>query len=383
MGNVMGKQKFSCTGVLRSTGQRVAVTVSADNRESAIQIADKHGVAVENVMPMAEAAPAPPKVAGPAQPKVVAAPAPPKVAPAQPIKAVEQKIVEKKVDGKKLDARIDDILSAEDDDLAGGLDDLDLGDDLDAAASPSSPTTKACPYCGEQILAVAVKCKHCGSYVGQKAAKTQPRQPDNDDAPSRGVPKRVWAIVVAAVAVVVIVPVAIFVAWSMFRSQPAPPVVPIPEPVAVSPPAAPVTPPPAPTPPAYKPSPEEVAFAGKLTTFLDGCDELAKLLEKVPKMDQFNKQCETIKSRLAAIPPAPQGLSWASEAVTASKGMLDVLNATMLELTTLDVAMESLHQTMKDSPEARQGCREAAERLRKPVADIRKLIPPACLAKPK
>jgi hypothetical protein len=376
MGNVMGKQKFSCTGVLRSTGQRVAVTVSADNREAAIQIADKHGVAVENVMPMAEAAPTPPKVAAPAQPNRVGAPAQPK--------AVEQKTVEKKVDTKRLDARIDDILSAEDDDLAGGLDDLDLGDDLDAAASPSSPTTKACPYCGEQILAVAVKCKHCGSYVGQKAEKTQPRQPEDDDAPSRGVPKRVWAIVVAAVAVVVIVPVIIFVVWMMmFRPQPAPPVAPVPEPVAVSPPAAPVAPPPAAKPQAYQASPEEVAFAGKLTAFLDGCDELAKLLEKVPKMDQFNKQCETIKSRLAAIPPAPQGLSWASEAVTASKGMLDVLNATMLELTTLDAAMESLHQTMKDSPEASQGCREAAERLRKPVADIRKLIPPACLAKPK
>ncbi|HEY1724549.1 MAG TPA: hypothetical protein VGF89_03930 [Steroidobacteraceae bacterium] len=25
--------------------------------------------------------------------------------------------------------------------------------------------TKACPYCGEQILAVAVKCKHCGSAL--------------------------------------------------------------------------------------------------------------------------------------------------------------------------------------------------------------------------
>jgi len=29
-----------------------------------------------------------------------------------------------------------------------------------------SEATKACPYCGEQILAVAVKCKHCGSAVG-------------------------------------------------------------------------------------------------------------------------------------------------------------------------------------------------------------------------
>lgn len=26
--------------------------------------------------------------------------------------------------------------------------------------------TKACPYCSEQILATAVKCKHCGSNLG-------------------------------------------------------------------------------------------------------------------------------------------------------------------------------------------------------------------------
>lgn len=28
-----------------------------------------------------------------------------------------------------------------------------------------SETTKACPYCGEQILPAAIKCKHCGSAL--------------------------------------------------------------------------------------------------------------------------------------------------------------------------------------------------------------------------
>jgi len=29
-----------------------------------------------------------------------------------------------------------------------------------------SDSTKPCPYCGEQILAVAVKCRHCGTMLG-------------------------------------------------------------------------------------------------------------------------------------------------------------------------------------------------------------------------
>ncbi len=29
----------------------------------------------------------------------------------------------------------------------------------------TSKPTKSCPYCGEEILAVAVKCKHCGSRL--------------------------------------------------------------------------------------------------------------------------------------------------------------------------------------------------------------------------
>jgi hypothetical protein len=33
----------------------------------------------------------------------------------------------------------------------------------------SEEQTKKCPFCGEEILAVAVKCKHCGSNLTEKA----------------------------------------------------------------------------------------------------------------------------------------------------------------------------------------------------------------------
>ena len=39
-----------------------------------------------------------------------------------------------------------------------------------------SEDTKACPFCGEQILAVAIKCKHCGSNIDTNPAAVPPTQ---------------------------------------------------------------------------------------------------------------------------------------------------------------------------------------------------------------
>jgi uncharacterized protein (DUF983 family) len=38
--------------------------------------------------------------------------------------------------------------------------------------------TKRCPFCAEEILAVAKKCKHCGSMLDESAAA--PSKPSAD-----------------------------------------------------------------------------------------------------------------------------------------------------------------------------------------------------------
>jgi len=38
------------------------------------------------------------------------------------------------------------------------------------SANPGTKPKKDCPFCGEEVLAVAVKCKHCGSELTETSA---------------------------------------------------------------------------------------------------------------------------------------------------------------------------------------------------------------------
>jgi hypothetical protein len=366
-GDLMAKQKFCCKGVLRTTGQRVAITLVADNKESAVKIAHEHGVTVESLAVLADGAPAPSKPA--------AAPA-----PAAP-----------KLSDKDLESRLDAILDADDEDE--GLDDFGLGDEPDAVAAPvaASPTTKACPYCGEQILAVAVKCKHCGSYLGEKVVPA--RQPiaaaarDPVQTQKRGVPLWAWAIIAGTAGFVVIAVVVVAVVWHKLSSSPLvtalesvaeeTPREALPAPVA---PPAPVTPP---KPELRTASPAEMAFAAKFVTFLNGSDEMAQMLEKGAKPDELNKQLQTVKSARAAIPVPPAGAAWAASLASSSGQLLAILNMVVSKTGEPDLLGELAKEAAGTTIDNSAAYSQLAVQIRALTGDIRGRIPPECLTKPR
>jgi hypothetical protein len=56
------------------------------------------------------------------------------------------------------------------------------GDSEDTSALPTKRQTKECPFCAEEILSNARKCKHCGEFLDRRAAPASPpnRYPSHD-----------------------------------------------------------------------------------------------------------------------------------------------------------------------------------------------------------
>jgi hypothetical protein len=349
----MAKQKFQCKGVVKKTGQRVAVEVAAESKEAAIKIAAERGVTIEQITAIPSGGqPAPAAQKQPAQPAAAVPPA-------------------------------DDDRDEPVNKLFGGADD-ELGDLGFGGGPPSgaggSQATKGCPYCGEQVLAVAIKCKHCGSYLAEATLQSAPaiataeaplRRPRGKSSSKQ------WIIVGSAAAGVLLLLILVVTLWpkaSVPTAQPAPAV--------VSKPA-----PPAPAPVVTKPekpkhSPEELEFAAKLVAYLDACDAMARVLQGVPKPEKCVELTKVIRAKWDEVPTPPSGVEWAEAITSAARGLITVAETVNLGMQEQTGSLDLIGQT-GSSPEVKEACRKAADMMKTAIAEVRSKIPADCLPKAK
>ena len=62
---------------------------------------------------------------------------------------------------------------------------------------------KLCPYCGEEILAVAKKCKHCGEWLDKQNVTSKPTESLHPIDQKGG--KKIWKVIIPVIILVAVI----------------------------------------------------------------------------------------------------------------------------------------------------------------------------------